>query len=159
MRTIAVFAAGLVVGSLIVARTHAQGDRPVRINHIMVRVDNFDEAVKFYTETMGFKEAFALKNQNGGAGITYLQAGRDTFLELQPASAERKAGIEHIGIQVADIKAYVARLKQRGVEVEEPHTSRAKSLLANMVGPGGARIELVELLPDSLTTIASESWK
>jgi catechol 2,3-dioxygenase-like lactoylglutathione lyase family enzyme len=159
VRTIAVFIAGVVVGSAIVARTQAQGERPLRINHIMVRVDNLDEAVKFYTETMGFKEAFALKNAQGGPGLTYLQAGRDTFLELQPATADRKAGIEHIGIQVDNIKAYVARLKQRGVEVEDPHTSRAKSLLANMVGAGGARIELVELLPDSLTTIASENWK
>ena len=96
MRTMAIFAAGVIVGSLIVARTHAQGDRPLRINHVMVRVDNFDEAVKFYTETMGFKEAFALKNDKGGPGITYLQASRDSFLELQPASPERKAGIEHI---------------------------------------------------------------
>ena len=58
-----------------------------------------------------------------------------------------------------DIRATVATLKQRGVMVDEPRVSSTKSMIANVTGPGGVRIELSEITPESLQRKALDSWK
>jgi hypothetical protein len=40
------------------------------------------ESMRFYTQTMGFREAFTIKNAEGKPTLAYLQMTRDTFLEL-----------------------------------------------------------------------------
>jgi predicted enzyme related to lactoylglutathione lyase len=80
-------------------------------------------------------------------------------VELQPAGAGRTPGYNHLGLQVEDIRATIASLKQRGVTVEEARTSSTQSLIANVTGPGGVRIELSELTPQSLQRKAVDAWK
>jgi len=50
-------------------------------------------------------------------------------------------------------------VKQRGVTVEEPRVSSAESLIANVAGPSGVRIELSEITPESLQRKAIDSCK
>jgi predicted enzyme related to lactoylglutathione lyase len=88
-----------------------------------------------------------------------VQASPNTFVELQPAGANRTPGISHFGLQVDDIRATIASLKQRGLTVDEPRVSQTKSMIANVTGPAGVRIELSELTPESLQKKAIESWK
>ena len=119
MRTAIVFVTGLAIGA-VMSPLLAQGDRvPVNnMNHIAIAYENFDEAFDFYTKKMGFKEGFTVRNAQGQPTLSYVQASRDTFIEIQPANANRKAGLNHYGLHVADLKAYVAALKQRGVLVK-----------------------------------------
>ena len=35
------------------------------MNHVAIAVENFDEAFKFYTEKMGFRDGFTVKNAQG----------------------------------------------------------------------------------------------
>lgn len=159
MRGALLFTAGLCVGLTIQAGTYAQGNRVTAINHVGITVDNFDEAVKFYTRTMGFREAFAYRDEKGAPALTYLQVSRDTFIELQPATAERRPGISHIGLEVPEMAAALARLKSLGVTTEQPRKGRTGGLLSNIVGPGNARFELVELPPESAPRKAMAAWK
>jgi catechol 2,3-dioxygenase-like lactoylglutathione lyase family enzyme len=158
MRSAVLFAAGVIVGTVIQVGV-AQGPRVAAVNHVAIAVPDFDEALKFYTETMGFREAFGFRDADGRPALTYLQVSRDTFIELQPANAQRPAGITHIGLEVPRMDAFLARLKGRGVATEEPRVGRTSALLSNIVGPGGARFELVELRPDSAPLKAMEAWK
>ena len=91
MRSAVVFAAGLAVGSMFataVAQDHRlPGDNYV--NHVGMAVQNFDEAFKFYTEKMGFREAFTVKDNAGKPTLAYVQVSRNTFVELQQANANR----------------------------------------------------------------------
>ena len=60
MRTIYMFVAGILVGLTIhmaVAQERSHGI--VGLNHVAISVPNLEEAVTFYTETMGFPEAYA----------------------------------------------------------------------------------------------------
>jgi catechol 2,3-dioxygenase-like lactoylglutathione lyase family enzyme len=161
MRTSVVFLVGLLLGSAI-APGFAQGDRLAGtnyVNHVGISVENFDEAFAFYTQKLGFREAFTVRDEKGQPTLAYVQASRNTFVELQPANATRPAGLSHFGLHVEDLRAVVATLKQRGVTVEEPRAGRQDSSVANATGPGGIRIELFQFGPASLQQKAIDSWK
>lgn len=165
MRTTIVFVFGLLAGLLLaptLPTSFAQGNRLAGmdgVNHVGINVENVDQAIAFYTQKMGFHEAFTIRDDKGQPTLAYIQASPNTFVELQPASATAPAGISHFGLQVEDIHATIASLKERGVTVDEPRVSRTKSIIANITAPGGVRIELSELTPESLQRKAVESWK
>jgi catechol 2,3-dioxygenase-like lactoylglutathione lyase family enzyme len=155
------FAAGIVTGVFLMLPGPAQpSETPgLRLNHVGVYAKDFDESLRFYTKTMGFREAFSLKDKDGNPAITYLQISRDTFLELAPATAERPTGLSHVGIWPDDLNATVAELRQRGVKVDEPRVTSSKSSITSIVDPNGVRLELLNFLPDSLQRKAIDSWK
>lgn len=158
MRGLALFIGGVLLGSAVQTGI-AQGDKVVGVNHVGITVANFDEAMRFYTQSMGFREAFTVRDEKGQPVLAYVQVSRDTFMELQPAAADRRPGISHVGLQVDNIRATLARLAQHGVKVDEPRVSRTNSTIANATSPDGIRIELSELGPESLQRKAINSWK
>jgi catechol 2,3-dioxygenase-like lactoylglutathione lyase family enzyme len=161
MRTAVVFVLGLLIGSAL-APTFAQGTRlsgENYVNHVAIAVDNFDEAFKFYTEKMGFSEAFTIKDAGGKPTLAYVQASRNTFVELQQANATRKAGLNHYGLHVQNLKAVVATLKERGVMVDDVRVRPDDSSVANATDPTGIRIEMFEFGPGSPQGKAVAAWK
>jgi catechol 2,3-dioxygenase-like lactoylglutathione lyase family enzyme len=161
MRASIFFAMGLLLGAAITTGSAQQEKLPgvVGVNHIAMSVENFDEAFAFYTQKMGFHEVETLRDDKGQPTLAFVQASRNTFLELAPSNANRPPGLTHFGLQVADMNAAVAALKQRGVTVSDPRTVGKQWVVANATGPGGIRIELTELGPESPLTQASDTWK
>ena len=144
------------------ATVFAQGERLAGenyVNHVAIAYDNFDEAFAFYTQKMGFREAFTVKDAQGKPTLAYMQANRTTFVEIQQANANRPKGLNHYGLHVQDLKATVAALKQRGVTVTEPNVRPDDSSVANATDPAGIRIEMFELGPGSPAGKAIASWK
>jgi catechol 2,3-dioxygenase-like lactoylglutathione lyase family enzyme len=161
MRTSIGFVLGVLFG-LGVASAVAQNNRlggVNNMNHVGIAVERFDEALAFYTQKMGFREAFTVRDDKGQPALSYVQVSRDTFVELQPANANRPPGLTHFGLHVQDLAATVAALKQRGVKVEEPRAGRQDSMVANATDPGGLRIEIFQFGPESLQGKAISSWK
>jgi lactoylglutathione lyase len=157
----ALFIAGMVAGMLMMQPGAAQ-EKPVsglRLNHVGIYAKDFDESMRFYTKTMGFKEAFTIRGNDGTATLAYLQITRDTFLELAPANAQRPVGLSHIGIWPEDLSATVAALRARGVNVADPRTGSTKTSITNVTDPNGVRLELLDFLPGSLPRKAMEAWK
>src|ERR1700682_6716900 len=104
MRTSVVFVMGLLLGPAL-APVLAQGQRLAGenyVNHVGMAVENFDEAFAFYTQKMGFREAFTVKDANGRPTLAYVQANRNTFVELQQANANRPSGLNHSRPHVGD---------------------------------------------------------
>ena len=160
MRALVLFVAGLLVG-LAVQTTVAQNrGGVVMMNHVAVNVPNIPDAIKYYTEKMGYREAFRATNAEGQPTLVYMHISKDTFLELNQANAQRPMGVNHYGIHVENIKETVATLRQRGVMVTDVNVSaNTKSLLANITDPYMGRIELVEITPDSSHRKAIDAWK
>jgi catechol 2,3-dioxygenase-like lactoylglutathione lyase family enzyme len=161
MRGLMLFVGGLVCG-LAVQTTLAQNDAAgVMLNHVGISVPSIPDAAAFYTQKMGFKEAFRNSDAQGNPTAIYLQISKTTFIELQQATEQRPAGINHFGLEAPNIQAAVALFKQRGATATEPGAPSAfsKARLANVTDPNGLRIELAEMGPESLQRKAMESWK
>lgn len=161
LRTSLVFVTGLLLGAAL-APVLAQGQRlpgENYVNHVAIAVENFDEAFAFYTQKMGFREAFTVRDAAGKPTLAYVQANRNTFVELQQANANRRPGLNHFGLHVENLKTTVATLKERGVAVEDVRVRPDDSSVANATDPGGIRIEMFEFGPASPQGKAIASWK
>jgi catechol 2,3-dioxygenase-like lactoylglutathione lyase family enzyme len=161
MRTVLVFVVGILVGVAAQATLAQNGQGQVEMmNHVGINVPNIPEAISYYTQKMGYKEAFRATNDKGEPTLVYLHISRDTFLELGQANAQRPAGFTHYGLVVNNGTAAVSLFKQRGVTVSEPNVSaNTKAILANITDPYMGRIELTEITPDSLQRSALDRWK
>ena len=160
MRGATLFVAGLIVGltiQLVVAQNANKG--VVMMNHVGINVPSIPEAIKYYTDKMGYKEAFRANNPDGTPRLVYMQISKNTFLELNEANAQRPAGFTHYGLHVENTKAAVEMFRKRGVTVTDPNVSDTKAILANITDPYMGRIELAELTPESLHRKAIDSWK
>ena len=161
MRAVMLFVAGILVGVAVqtaVGQTQNQG--VVMMNHVGINVPNIPEAITYYTQKMGYREAFRATGPDGQPTLVYMYISRNTFLELNQANAQRPAGFTHYGLHVENIKDAVGMFKQRGVTVSEPNVSgNTKALLANITDPYMGRIELAEITADSLHRKAIDSWK
>jgi catechol 2,3-dioxygenase-like lactoylglutathione lyase family enzyme len=129
------------------------------MNHVGINVPDIAQAVTYYTQKMGYREAFRVNDDKGQPRIVYLQISSNTFLELNPANAQRPAGFTHYGLHVENAAAAVARFRKNGVMVSDTNTSDTKAILANITDPYMGRIELVEITPDSLHQKAINSWR
>ena len=159
MRGIYLFVGGIAVG-LIVQLAIAQSENRgiIQLNHVGVSVSDLDEAVSYYTETLGFPEAFRVTTDSGQVALVYVQVSRDTFVELQPANDQRPPGISHFGIVVDDMEVATKMFEERGANVAEIRNSSTNAILSNVFDLNGVRMELAELPPESLHYQAMEAW-
>ena len=155
------FVAGLTVGLAVhVAMAQTGNKGVVMMNHVGINVPNIPEAIAYYTDKMGYKEAFRVTDDKGQPTLVYLYISRNTFLELGQANAQRPAGFTHYGLHVDIAAAAVEMFKLRGVTVTPTNVSAGtKSILSNITDPYMGRIELVQITPESLHQKAIESWR
>ena len=159
MRGFFLFVVGIMVGLAVQAAVaQNQNSGLVGLNHVALSVPDIDAAVEYYTETMGFPEAFRATDENGQVRLVYVQISRNTFVELQPANANRPEGINHLGIHVENMGMATAMFKQRGANVSEINNSTTGAILSNISDLNGIRIELAELPSESLHRQAMERW-
>lgn len=161
IRSLTLFAAGIVVGAFLMQPSPAQQKQStgLRLNHVGIYAKDYDESMRFYTQTIGLKEAFTVKDAAGKPTLSYLQITKDTFLEIAPATGDRTVGLSHIGIWPENLAATVALLRQRGVKVDDPRTGSTLTSITNATDPNGIRLELLDFLPGSLPKKAMDEWK
>ena len=158
--SVTLFAAGIGVGILMMQPGSAQ-QQPnphLRRSHVGIYAKDYDESMRFFTQKVGLREAFTVRDNNGKPTLSYLHFGKDTFLEIAPATAERPAGLSHIGIWPEDLNQTVTTLRQRGVTVADPRTGATKTTITNATDPNGIRLELLDFLPGSAPKEAMDKW-
>ena len=160
MRGIVLFLTGIVVG-LAVQTGVAQKRTDIYINHVGIAVPSVPDALAFYTQKMGFREAFRQTSADGKLVSAYVQVSKNTFIELQEANAQRPAGVSHFGMAADSIEDAVKMFRAGGATASDPRAPSAFShaRLANVTDLNGVRIELAELTPESLQRKAMDSWK
>jgi catechol 2,3-dioxygenase-like lactoylglutathione lyase family enzyme len=161
VRTAFIFVLGLMIGSMTTIGRSQDRRLPGMngVNHIAFVTARYDEMMKFYTGTLGFQEVLTNRGPDGQPSLTYIQASRTTFIELFPATAARPAGFSHFGLQVDDVRAVQARLRERGVPAGDPRVLGSGSLTTTVQDPDGNRIEVSELPADAPARKAIEAWK
>ena len=126
------------------------GPHGVRELRLVVTVDDYDEALRFFRDELGLHERAAFASQGGH--VTILDAGRAT-LELADATqaafidevevGRRVAGQIRVAFRVGDSRAAAGHLAAAGATViAEPTVTPWNSLNARLDAPGGLQLTL-----------------
>ena len=124
-----------------------------QIKHIAIRTRDVPKTAAFY------KEAFGLKEVGAGQSGVYLTDGHlnIAILNLRPGmdGESMKLGVDHIGFQVEDVDATVARINELGGKaLNEPH----RAAPSEAAGPR-SYFEIKCLCPDDqVIDVSSAGW-
>lgn len=126
----------------------------MRTLHIGIRVSDLDESLAFY-EALGYQALGTVPETEFGS-LTMLKLPDDPFVSIElvhdPEDDEEidPGGLNHFVIQVDDLRDFVVRLAERGIEAEPPASpDESEDFLTSWVlDPDGYGIELVQW-PDS----------
>ncbi len=125
------------------------------LDHIGIAVGDLGEALKFYRDALGLEVEAPEEVASQRVRAQFVPVG-ESKLELLEATADdspiakyvakRGPGIHHITLRVDDIRAALARLKEKGVRLidESPREGAHGSLVA-FIHPSSAHGVLVEL--------------
>jgi catechol 2,3-dioxygenase-like lactoylglutathione lyase family enzyme len=176
MKRFALLAAGvavLVAGVASQPRA-AQGQAgqrgPLTLSLVGIAVSDYPKSQAFYERVMGFPVAFKFSSADGTRTNMFFQMSRHSFLEMQQATADVPPGVTHAHFVVDDLTATLARLRQAGLAAPAPNSQPANAVSAagysqnifvknaNVYDPDGNRLELNEIVPESLMKKAADSW-
>jgi len=122
---------------------------------LVITVDDYEQALRFYRDALGLPERAAYAAPNGGH-VTLLDAGRATVELADAAQAEfiddvevgrRIAGPIRIAFEVTDAEGATRALHAAGAEILAPPTRTPwNSSNARLADPGGLQLTLFEEL-------------
>ena len=125
----------------------------MRILHSMIRVNDLEESIKFYSEVLGMKLLREKEYPEGKFSLAFLGYGKETentVIELtynwDTKDYEHGNAFGHIAIEVDDIYKVCEEIKSKGVKViRDPGPMMgSRLLLAFIEDPNGYKIELIE---------------
>jgi methylmalonyl-CoA/ethylmalonyl-CoA epimerase len=127
----------------------------MQINHLAIVVERLDDALQFWRDALGLE--FTATEENPGENVTigFLKVGESAIELLQPTTedsgigkylANKGPGMHHICLEVDDIRAAMARLRDHNIELinDEPKT-REDGIEYCFIHPKSAFGVLVEL--------------
>lgn len=125
----------------------------MRILHSMIRVNDLEESIKFYTEVLGMKLLREKEYPEAKFSLAFLGYGnetKNTVIELtynwDTNDYEHGNAFGHIAIEVDDIYKVCEEIKNKGVKViRDPGPMMgSRLLLAFIEDPNSYKIELIE---------------
>ena len=126
------------------------------IAHVAIRVKDVERTLDFYVRQLGMREMMRL-DRDGRLWLLYLRITDTQFLEVFPEgvgerAADRDAvGFNHMCLEVADIDVALRELAAAGVPlIREKQMGADGNWQAWIEDPDGHRIELMQMMPDSL---------
>jgi catechol 2,3-dioxygenase-like lactoylglutathione lyase family enzyme len=127
------------------------------IGHVAFRTADLERSLEFYCGKLGLTEAFRMHSDDGKPWIVYLRISENDFIELFPIDGADQAeepqgvGYAHTCLRVDDLEATVRELEARGHESTDTiRKGRSGCIQYWITDPDGNRIELMQILPDSL---------
>lgn len=128
----------------------------MKVDHIGIATRQIDVALALWRDALGLQVAFTEEVTEQGVRVAMLPIGETHIELLEPLSEnspvgkfleKRGPGIHHLAIQVTDIRATLAQLKEKGTRLidETPRTGAGGCLVA-FVHPASANGVLLELV-------------
>ena len=122
---------------------------------VVVEVDDFDEAVRFYRDVLGLHESAAFEG-DGDARVMILEAGRATFELANRAQVDMIDTVEvgrrvsphiRLAFEVPDATLATRALTSNGaVLIAAPTETPWRSLNSRLDGPAGLQLTLFQEL-------------
>src|SRR5262245_4216428 len=130
MKRLALYAAalGVLIAGIMLRPGAAQGQgqsSSLRLSLVGIAVSDYARSQAFYERVMGFPVAFKFSSQDGTRTNTFFQMSRDSFLEMQQATADVRPGLTHAHFVVDDLNATLARLREAGLPTAQPNSQPA----------------------------------
>ena len=124
----------------------------MRILHTMLRVEDLERSIQFYTEVLGMKELRRKEYPTGKFTLAFLGYGDEstnTVLELTynwgQEACEIGSGFGHIAIEVDDVYQACEAMKKRGGKIirDAGPMNAGTTIIAFLEDPDGSKIELI----------------
>ncbi|AJA48274.1 glyoxalase-like domain-containing protein [Clostridium pasteurianum DSM 525 = ATCC 6013] len=121
------------------------------VHHIALKVKNFDNTIKFYTEGLGFKK-YLCWEQNGNR-VSFLSAGGNSFIQIFEDDSKEdisNATYTHMAFYTKNCEEAIKAAKNAGAKVKGPIEIKIPSnpdiimRTAYCKGPDGESIEFFE---------------
>jgi lactoylglutathione lyase len=118
----------------------------------MIRVNNLEESIKFYTQVLGMNLLREKEYPEGKFSLAFLGYGKETeetVIELtynwDKSEYEHGNAFGHIAIEVDDIYQFCEEIKGKGANIiRDPGPMMgSKLVLAFIEDPNGYKIELI----------------
>jgi methylmalonyl-CoA/ethylmalonyl-CoA epimerase len=131
----------------------------MKINHLGIATKGIDEALKFWENALGLENVHTETVEDQKVRVAMLPIGESRIELLEPTSEDspiskfiekRGGGIHHIAVEVEDIEAALAKLKQEGARlIDETPRIGAEGCLVAFVHPASANGVLLELVQEN----------
>ena len=131
-------------------------NRPV-LDHIVIAVNDIDAALELYRDKLGFEVGGIDEVPGFGVKVAFLPLGEGQIELVMPVTEDsaiakfldkRGPGFHHLCFRVDDIRAELARLEKKGIELvdKEPREGAHGTLVAFLhpKSTGGVLIELAQ---------------
>lgn len=126
----------------------------MQLLHTMIRVNDMDESIKFYTDALGMKLLRKQDYPGGKFTLAFVGYGDEkdhSVIELthnwDTSSYDQGNAFGHLAIGVNDIYKRCEELKEKGVNVvrEAGPMMHGGAVIAFVEDPNGYKIELIDL--------------
>ena len=128
----------------------------MKINHLGIATKGIDEALEFWSDALGLENVHTEVVEDQKVRVAMLPIGESRIELLEPTSDDspiskflekRGGGLHHIAVEVDDINAALARLKEKGMRlIDESPRIGAEGCLVAFVHPSSANGVLLELV-------------
>ncbi|MGE5554453.1 MAG: VOC family protein [Betaproteobacteria bacterium] len=125
--------------------------RSTHLHHVGVVVENLEQAVRFYVETLGLSLESQVDLPERSLRLAFLNGigGRVELLEYRGsrAASAQVGRVDHVALAVRSLEPAIASLEEAGVAErdEAPRPGPGGRRVYFFRGPSGERIELVEV--------------
>ncbi|MEX0330216.1 MAG: VOC family protein [Puniceicoccaceae bacterium] len=119
-----------------------------RLAHACIHSQDLTETEAFYCQALGMERHFAFEKDGDLFGF-YLKVGDQTYIEVFKGEPGAVGNINHLALEVEDMDAAIARLKDHGIDVTEKKLGADQSWQAWLTDPSGVRIELHQYTAES----------
>jgi len=128
----------------------------MKVDHIGIATRTLDESLAVWRDALGLEVDLTEDVNTQGVRVAMLAAGETHIELLEPLSnnspvgkflQKRGPGLHHIAVRVADIRASLAALKEKGTRlIDESPRAGAGGCLVAFVHPSAANGVLLELV-------------
>jgi methylmalonyl-CoA/ethylmalonyl-CoA epimerase len=128
----------------------------MKVDHIGIATHQIDEALRLWRDTLGLQIEHTEDVAQQGVRVAMLPIGETHIELLEPLSQDspvgkflqkRGPGLHHIAVRVADIRASLAQLKEKGTRlIDETPRAGAGGCLVAFIHPSSTNGVLLELV-------------
>jgi len=114
-----------------------------RLDHVNLRTANLERLVRFYEDAVGLKQG---ERPPLGFPGAWMYAGDAPVIHLvgvpEQPTPSGPLRLEHFAFTASGLRAFLARLEQRGVEYRQSRQAGTGNVVVNLRDPDGNRLHV-----------------